>query len=85
MITQPALSLILPPFQPPIPPTLNPIDPPPTDHVGIQEDERFYDTEINEELELPSTSQISGTKEFQDNPPGGKINSKRLERPTPQQ
>ena len=75
------------PLQPPIPPTLtplqpvntsntNPVDPRPANTTSIQEEERFYDTEVEDELELPSTSQLSGSKELRANQPEDELNSK---------
>ncbi len=81
--TQPPLPLTPSPLQLPIPPTLNPIDPPPADPTNIQDYEQFYDTEIDDELELPSTSQVSGTKVLQDKLPEGEINSKKSRNTAP--
>ena len=39
--------------------------------------------EVEEEPELPSTSQISGTKELKDDPPEGEINSKKPRKTNP--
>ena len=74
---QPPIPATLPSLHPPNPDTLNPIHPPPTNPTGIQDDECFYHTEIEDELELPSTSQLSGSKELRANPPEDEINSKK--------
>jgi hypothetical protein len=38
----------------------------------------LYDTEIEDELELPSTSQLNGSKELWASPPGDEINYQKL-------
>jgi len=91
---QPPLSSTLPPPQPIVPPTLlplqppnpdilNPINPPPPDSNEVPEEERFCDTEIEDELELPATSQISGSKELFVDPAEDETTSKSLERKPP--
>ena len=45
--------------------------------TGKQDEERFYETEIENELELPSASQLSGSKELRAIQPEGEINSKK--------
>jgi hypothetical protein len=61
---QPIIPPTLPPLQPPNPDTLNSINPPPPNPTEFPDEERFYDTEIEEELELPATSQVSGSKKL---------------------
>jgi hypothetical protein len=45
--------------------------------MGIHDEERFYDTEIEDELELPSTSQLRGSKELRANQTEDEINYKK--------
>jgi hypothetical protein len=71
------------PPQPSTLPTLSPTDLQAETLASIQEEERFYDTEIEEELELPSTSQISCTKKLKDDPPEGEFNSKKPRKTQP--
>jgi hypothetical protein len=51
--------------------------------TGTQDEERFYDTEAEDELELPSTSQLSGSKELRADQPDDEINSKRTKKDKP--
>ncbi len=79
---QQGLFTIIPP-QPPTLPTLTPTDTQAATLESTQEEERFYNTEIDEELQLPSTSHISGTKELKDDPPEGEINSRKPRKTNP--
>jgi hypothetical protein len=73
-LTQPITHPLIPPILDPTDPTINP---PPSNPTGEQEKDTFYDTEQDEELELPSGSQISGNKDLREGPPEDEGTSKK--------